>query len=32
VGADAEMIMAVRAGSDFETFEQTMRTALDWWP
>ncbi len=31
VGADAELIMAVRAGSDFETFEQTMRTALDWW-
>jgi len=31
VGADAELIMAVRAGSDFETFEQTMRTSLDWW-
>ncbi len=31
VGADAETIMAVRAGGDFETFEQTMRTALDWW-
>ena len=32
VGGDAEMVMAVRTGSDFETFEQAMRTALDWWP
>ena len=31
VGADAEMIMAVRKTTDFEGFEQTMRGAMDWW-
>ena len=31
VGADAELIMSVRTAGDFEHFEQTMRSALDWW-
>jgi NAD(P)-dependent dehydrogenase (short-subunit alcohol dehydrogenase family) len=31
VGSDAELVMGVRETSDFETFEHTMRTALDWW-
>ncbi len=31
VGADAEMIMAVRATTDFEGFEQAMRAAMYWW-
>jgi NAD(P)-dependent dehydrogenase (short-subunit alcohol dehydrogenase family) len=31
VGADAELIMSVRTAGDFEQFEQTMRSALDWW-
>lgn len=30
VGKDAEMIMSVRNSTDFEGFEQTMRTALNW--
>ncbi len=31
VGGDAEMIMAVRTTTDFEGFEQTMRTGMNWW-
>ncbi len=31
VGADAELIAAVRAEGSFEDFEQTIRTALEWW-
>ncbi len=31
VGGDAEMIMAVRTTTDFEGFEKTMRTGMDWW-
>ncbi len=31
VGGDAELIMSVRTTTDFEGFEQTMRTAMDWW-
>jgi NAD(P)-dependent dehydrogenase (short-subunit alcohol dehydrogenase family) len=31
VGADAELIWSVRNGSDFEQYEQTMRSALDFW-
>ncbi len=31
VGDDADLITAVRVGSDFETYEQTIRTALDFW-
>lgn len=31
VGADAELIMAVRTTTDFEGFEQAMRTTLNWW-
>lgn len=32
VGQDAEMIGAVRKQTpDFETYEQAIRTALDWW-
>jgi len=31
VGVDAELIMSVRATTDFEGFEQTMRTTLNWW-
>lgn len=31
LGGDAHLIMDARAGGDFETFEQTMRTTLDWW-
>jgi len=30
VGDDAELIMAVRTTTDFEGFEQTMRTTLNW--
>lgn len=30
VGADAELIMAVRTTTDFEGFEQTMRSTLNW--
>jgi NAD(P)-dependent dehydrogenase (short-subunit alcohol dehydrogenase family) len=31
VGADAELIMSVRTAGDFESYEHTMRSALDWW-
>jgi len=31
VGADAELVWSVRSGSTFEQYEQTMRSALDWW-
>ncbi|MCP5027918.1 MAG: SDR family oxidoreductase [Actinomycetia bacterium] len=31
VGDDAELINAVRVGISFETYEQTIRTALDFW-
>jgi len=31
LGSDAHLIVEARAGGDFETFEQTMRTTLDWW-
>lgn len=31
LGADAHLIMDARAQGDFEAFEQTMRTVLDWW-
>ncbi len=31
VGGDAEMIMSVRTTTDFEGFEQTMRSAMNWW-
>ena len=31
VGADAELIWSVRSGGDFEAYEQTMRSALDFW-
>lgn len=31
IGADAELICSVRAAGDFEHYEQTMRSALDWW-
>ena len=31
VGADAELIWSVRNGSDFEQYEHTMRSALDFW-
>jgi len=31
VGADAELIWSVRKGSDFEQYEHTMRSALDFW-
>jgi len=31
VGSDAELIWSVRNGSDFEQYEQTMRSALDFW-
>ncbi len=31
VGEDAELINAVRVGISFETYEQTIRTALDFW-
>jgi NAD(P)-dependent dehydrogenase (short-subunit alcohol dehydrogenase family) len=31
VGADAELIWSVRNGTDFEQYEQTMRSALDFW-
>lgn len=31
VGDDADLIAAVRVGSDFETYEQTIRSALDFW-
>ena len=30
VGADADLIVAVRATTDFEGFERTMRDTLDW--
>jgi NAD(P)-dependent dehydrogenase (short-subunit alcohol dehydrogenase family) len=31
VGADAELIWSVRNGSDFEQYEYTMRSALNFW-
>jgi len=31
VGADAELIWSVRSSGDFEQYEQTMRSALDFW-
>jgi len=31
VGADAQLIQAVRSAGTFEQFEQTMRSTLDWW-
>lgn len=31
VGADAELIWSVRNGSDFEQYEETMRSALNFW-
>ena len=31
VGTDAELIMSVRTADDFEYYEQTMRSALNWW-
>jgi hypothetical protein len=31
IGADAELIWSVRSGGDFEAYEQTMRSALDFW-
>jgi len=31
LGADAELIMSVRRAGDFESYEQTMRGALNWW-
>jgi NAD(P)-dependent dehydrogenase (short-subunit alcohol dehydrogenase family) len=31
VGADAELIWSVRSGGDFEQYEQTMRSALNFW-
>ncbi len=31
VGADAELILSVRRSGDFESFEETMRSALNWW-
>jgi NAD(P)-dependent dehydrogenase (short-subunit alcohol dehydrogenase family) len=30
VGADAELIMSIRSAADFESYEQTIRDALDW--
>jgi short-subunit dehydrogenase len=30
VGADADLIVAVRSSTDFEGFERTMRDTLDW--
>ena len=31
VGADADLIMSVRRAGDFESYEQTIRGALNWW-
>jgi NAD(P)-dependent dehydrogenase (short-subunit alcohol dehydrogenase family) len=31
VGADAELIWSVRSAGDFEQYEQTMRSAIDFW-
>ncbi len=31
VGGDAELVMAARRATDFEGFEQAMRSTLDWW-
>jgi NAD(P)-dependent dehydrogenase (short-subunit alcohol dehydrogenase family) len=31
VGSDAELVWGVRSGSTFEKYEETMRSALDWW-
>jgi NAD(P)-dependent dehydrogenase (short-subunit alcohol dehydrogenase family) len=31
LGADAELVWSVRSGSTFEKYEETMRSALDWW-
>jgi NAD(P)-dependent dehydrogenase (short-subunit alcohol dehydrogenase family) len=31
VGVDAELIMSVRRAGDFESYERTMRAALNWW-
>ena len=30
VGADADLVMSVRASGDFEHFDRTIRAALDW--
>jgi NAD(P)-dependent dehydrogenase (short-subunit alcohol dehydrogenase family) len=31
IGADADLVWSVRNGSTFEQYEQTIRSALDWW-